>query len=76
MNSRILHFIFSLKQSSESIFTGNEFCQWLIVQNYIENELMARAYIDKLRNEQQIICLNQNIHNDSDFLTNWYAFSK
>ena len=67
-----------MKQSSEPVFCGNDFCQWLIEHDYMANESMARAYIQQIETNQQIVCLNRNQNSDdvSDLLTNWYAFSK
>jgi hypothetical protein len=66
-----------LNASTETIFNGNEFCQWLVENDHIEDEIMAQTYIQQLLNNKQIVCVNQN-ENDvhSDLLSNWYAFSK
>jgi hypothetical protein len=66
-----------VNDSLEKTFSGNEFCQWLITNDYVENELLAETYFQQLRNNKQIICINQTQNEeDSDLLSNWYAFSK
>jgi hypothetical protein len=66
-----------MNTSSETIFKGNEFCQWLITHNYVENTVMAQTYFQQLIDNQQIILINQNQTDvDIDLLSNWYAFSK
>jgi len=66
-----------MNDSIETIFIGNEFCQWIINNNYVENEFMAETYFKKLIDNKQIICINQK-QDDEDvhLLSNWYAFSK
>jgi len=66
-----------MNDSIETIFTGKEFCQWIIINNYVENDCMAETYLKKLIDNKQIICINQK-QNDEDMqlLSNWYAFSK
>jgi len=68
-----------MNDSIEPIFNGNEFCQWILTNNYVENQFMAQTYIQKLIDNKQIICVNQNQNEtdeDMDLLSNWYAFSK
>jgi hypothetical protein len=65
-----------MNDSMEKIFNGNEFCQWLITNGYVENELMFQTYLKELINDKHIICINQQQNEDMDLLTNWYAFSK
>jgi hypothetical protein len=66
-----------MNDSIETIFIGNEFCQWIINNNYVENEFMAETYFKKLIDNKQIICINQKQDDeDIDLLSNWYAFSK
>ncbi|CAF3574612.1 unnamed protein product [Adineta steineri] len=60
-----------------TIFNGNDFCQWLVSNNYIENESKANDYCQELMTNKHIVCINR-IRNEqlSDSTNNWYAFSK
>jgi hypothetical protein len=73
----IFFYIFSMNDSIETNFTGKEFCQWIITNNYVEDDLMAQTFFKKLIDNEQIICINQKQNDeDMDLLSNWYAFSK
>ncbi len=69
--------MFSINDSIEVSFNGNEFCQWLITNHHVENEFLAHIYFKQLIDRRQIICINQKqTDDDTDILMNWYAFSK
>ena len=61
----------------EPTFKGNEFCQWLVTNSYIESEASAESYCQDLVNQKQLVRLNRL---QSDVSINstaaWYAFSK
>lgn len=66
-----------MNDSIETIFIGNDFCQWIVNNQYVENEFLAENYLKKLIDTKQIICINQNqTDEETDLLTNYYAFSK
>lgn len=67
-----------MNDSIETIFIGYDFCQWILTNNYVDNELLAENYLKKLIDNKQIICVNQTTnYEDTDLLKNyWYAFSK
>jgi hypothetical protein len=66
-----------MNDSIETSFLGNEFCQWLINNQHVENEYLAHIYLKELLAKKQIICINQNqTEDDTDILKHWYAFSK
>ena len=69
--------LFSTDDSIETIFLGNEFCQWLVNNQHMENEYLAQIYLKELLMKKQIICINQNQTEDEiDIVKNWYVFSK
>jgi hypothetical protein len=58
----------------ESIFNGNDFCQWLVTNGHVEDESRAQNYCKELLNRKRIVCINRT---QSDDLNNhWYAFTK
>ena len=69
-------FLFSASESLGTIFNGSEFCQWLMQHDYVHGEEMARAYLQKLIIQKQLICVNQ-MANDTelDVSTQWFVFS-
>ncbi|CAF3775579.1 unnamed protein product [Rotaria sordida] len=67
----------NMNSPTETIFNGNQFCQWLITNGYVENEYMAQNYFQQLIDHKQITCINQKQNDqEHDPLSNWYAFSK
>ncbi|CAF4066751.1 unnamed protein product [Rotaria sp. Silwood2] len=67
----------NMNSPTETIFHGNQFCQWLITNGYVENEYMAQNYFQQLIDHKQVICINQKQKdNEFDLLLSWYAFSK
>lgn len=67
---------FSISESLGTIFDGSELCQWLMQHDYVHGEEMARAYLHKLINQKQLICVNQTANDsDLDVSTRWFVFS-
>ena len=64
--------LFSLNASIEPIFKGNEFCQWLVTKNFVENSIQAENYFQELLDNKEIICLTKT----NDLSSSRYAFSK
>lgn len=71
---------FSLNSSVdtvETIFNGNDFCQWLVSNGHVENDLKANDYCQKLMDNKHIVCINRVPSDQSlDLMNHWYAFSK
>lgn len=61
----------------ETIFSESEFCDWLVVNGYMQDESRAHSYCRELMNKKQIVCIdrvqNEQISNVTD---HWYAFTK
>jgi hypothetical protein len=61
----------------ETIFNGNDFCQWLVLNDHVENELKANDYCQELVDNKQIVCIDRTRNEQSaDSTDHWYAFSK
>lgn len=56
----------------ETIFNGNDFCQWLVSTGHVENESKAQNYCEELVKKKHIVCINRKESSPN----NWYAFSK
>jgi hypothetical protein len=71
---------FSMNQSVDTVentFNGSDFCQWLVLNSYLENEASAESYCKDLINQKQLMCINR-LQNEGSInsATKWYAFSK
>jgi hypothetical protein len=64
-------------ESIETIFNGNDFCQWLVSSGHIENESKAQNYCHELVANKQIVCIDRTQNEQNlDSTNHWYAFSK
>ena len=61
----------------ETIFNGNDFCQWLVSNGYLENDVRAQDYCQELVSMKHIVCINRIPKEEThDSVDNWYAFTK
>ncbi|UJR28564.1 hypothetical protein I4U23_009797 [Adineta vaga] len=61
----------------ETIFNGNDFCQWLVSNSFVDNDLKAQDYCQELIEMKQIVCINRQAKEQTlDSINHWYAFTK
>jgi len=60
--------------SIETIFNGNDFCQWLVSNGHMENDSKAQNFCQELVHDKKIVCIDQK--DNIDPTDHWYAFTK
>lgn len=65
---------FSTNNETEPTFQGNDFCQWLLANHFVEDEISAKDYLKHLIENKQIFSINQTPCDEE--IDAWYAFSK
>ncbi|CAF0988230.1 unnamed protein product [Rotaria sp. Silwood1] len=51
----------NMNSPTETIFNGNQFCQWIITNGYVENEYMAQNYFQQLLDHKQAYIKKPNL---------------
>jgi len=68
---------FSVNDSSdvvETVFNGNDFCQWLVSNGHMDDDNKAQDYCQDLINRKQLIRIDRGESTETD--EQWFAFSK